>query len=199
MKRVVMLLVLVLCIVFTGAVFAQDEGAAEDPKENACYTGGDLEGKCDWPTDAEDEWAWECGYYYAGFMSGKFNETPEWCDILFAEVEEGVAPVNLCITVDSGAGRDALLFHEVKVTGYANQPGNSTLYSFYTRVVADPCDDDFAMTGIESQWMQTPGYIEYEDALVMCEAALGTEFVDAFQIEHKDLPAFNFVCHELLK
>jgi hypothetical protein len=199
MKRVLMLLVLALSVAFTGAVFAQENGTAEDPKENACYAGGDLEGKCDWPTDAEDEWAWECGYYYAGFMSGKFNETPEWCSVLFATVEEGVAPVNLCIAIESAPARDAFFFHEVKVTGYANQPGNSTLYSYFTRVTADPCDDNFAVTGVDSQWMQTPGYIAYDEALEMCEAALGTEFVDAFQIEHKDLPNFNFVCYEAVK
>ena len=198
MKRVVMLLVLALCMVFTGAAFAQDEGTAEDPKENACYAGGDLEGKCDWPTDAEDEWAWECGFYYAGFMNGKFNETPERCDILFAKVEgEVVAPVDLCIPVSSGPER-AMYFNEVKVTGYANQPGNSTLYAYFGRGAAEPCDDSFAVD-FDSQWLQTPAYIEYEDALTMCEAALGTEFVDAFQIAHEALPNFNFVCYELLK
>ena len=196
MKRVVMLLV--LCIAVTGAVFAQDEGAAEDPKENACYTGGDLEGKCDWPTDAEDEWAWECGFYYAGFMNGKFDETPERCDVLFAKVDGAVvAPVSLCIPLESGPAR-AIYFNEVKISGYANQPGNSTLYAHYTRDAGEPCDENSALE-LVSQWMQTPDEIESKDALAMCEAALDTEFVDAFPIAHKDLPNFNFVCYELLK
>ena len=91
-----------------------------------------------------------------------------------------------------------MYFNEVKVSGYANQPGNSTLYAYYTRDVVAPCDDSFAVD-FDSQWLQTPAYIEYEDALTMCEAALGTEFVDAFQIAHEALPNFNFVCYELLK
>lgn len=196
MKRVVMLLMLMMSIVFTGAVFAQDTDA-EDPKENACYTGGDLEGKCDWPTEAEDEWAWECGYYYAGFMSGKFSETPERCDILFATVEEGVAPVDLCIRIEMGAdGRDAFPFSEVKLTGYANQPGNATLYTYLTRIAIDPCDDNFAMKYIVSQWMQTPTDLDFPEAFDICEAALGTVNVGVIPITHKSLPNFNFVCYE---
>lgn len=198
MKRAVMLLVLILSLVFTGVVFAQDTDMVEDPKENACYAGGDLEGKCDWPTEAEDEWAWECGFYYAGFMNGKFNETPEWCSVLFATIEEGVAPVDLCISMALGSPvKDAIYFHEVKLTGYANQPGNSTVYANPGRVMVDPCDDNFAVN-IKSQWMQTADHIEYEEELDMCEVALGTEFVNSFPIEHKTLPGFNFVCFENL-
>jgi hypothetical protein len=44
---------------------------AEDPSENACYAGGLLAGKCDWPTEAEDEWAWNCGWYIAQAIGGK--------------------------------------------------------------------------------------------------------------------------------
>ncbi|MCU0476314.1 MAG: hypothetical protein MUC99_09420 [Anaerolineae bacterium] len=77
-------IVLVLALVsLTSAALAADD-TTEDPRENACYAGGTLEGKCDWPTDAEDEWAWNCGWYLAAYENGRASadSLPETCKIL---------------------------------------------------------------------------------------------------------------------
>jgi len=74
------------------AVVAQDES----PAENACYAGGEMEGKCDWPTEEETEWAWNCGWYYAAVQSAEvsLSQIPETCSILFGSVDLGCIAVN---------------------------------------------------------------------------------------------------------
>lgn len=82
MKRIVRLLVLVMALLaLTLASAAQDENTGESPDDNACYAGGSLDGKCDWPTDAEDEWAWTCGWYIARIERGVIPEhdIPKGC------------------------------------------------------------------------------------------------------------------------
>lgn len=73
--RVCMLLVCL--ILFALPVLATEESAAD----NACYEGGSLAGKCDWPTEAENEWAWTCGWYIARAEQGVIapGEVPSWC------------------------------------------------------------------------------------------------------------------------
>lgn len=69
MKRIsVLVLLLIALLGVTVFVLAQ-----EDPSENACYAGGVWENKCDWPTDAEDAWAWNCGWYLARLVDGRIN------------------------------------------------------------------------------------------------------------------------------
>jgi hypothetical protein len=74
-----MLLMALLALTLASA--AQDENTGESPEDNACYAGGSLDGKCDWPTDAEDEWAWTCGWYIARVESGVIPEhdIPKGC------------------------------------------------------------------------------------------------------------------------
>lgn len=89
MKRLITLFALVLTLMsMTVLAAAQDEPVAtEDPTENACYDGGLLEGKCDWPTDAEDEWAWNCGWHLASVLSRRstVEQFPADCGF-FAEL-----------------------------------------------------------------------------------------------------------------
>jgi len=76
-----------LCLLFglTLADPAQD-GLTGSPEDNACNAGGSLEGKCDWPTEAEDQWAWTCGWYIARVDTGEFtvNDVPAWCNYFVA-------------------------------------------------------------------------------------------------------------------
>jgi hypothetical protein len=67
-------------------ISAAQEHASGSPEDNACNAGGSLEGKCDWPTDAEDDWAWDCGWYIARVDTGEFtiNDVPEWCNYFAA-------------------------------------------------------------------------------------------------------------------
>jgi hypothetical protein len=71
-KRFLTLFVLVAALSVASVALAQST-PAEDPKDNACYAGGAWEGKCDWPTEAEDEWAWNCGWYYARVIDGRIG------------------------------------------------------------------------------------------------------------------------------
>lgn len=63
----VLFLLSLMVLTLTSVMLVQ----AEDPGENACYAGGLLAGKCDWPTEAEDEWAWNCGWYIAQAIGGR--------------------------------------------------------------------------------------------------------------------------------
>lgn len=76
-----------MCLLFGSTLFsAAQENLSGSPEDNACFTGGSLDGKCDWPTDAEDEWAWECGWYIARVDTGEFtvNDVPPWCNYFTA-------------------------------------------------------------------------------------------------------------------
>lgn len=86
MRKILLSFVVMLWLIWGSMALAQPP--AEDPTENICYTGGLWEGKCDWPTDAEDEWAWTCGYYYAAAFRGAIprEQLPSWCGTLTAEV-----------------------------------------------------------------------------------------------------------------
>jgi hypothetical protein len=66
---------------------AQTAVPTESPLDNACYTGGSMEGKCDWPTQDEEDWAWNCGWYVARYDQGLFtpNQVPEWCNFFFLD------------------------------------------------------------------------------------------------------------------
>jgi hypothetical protein len=84
MKRLMFpLFVLVATLSVAGIALAQST-PAEDPKDNVCYAGGVWESRCDWPTDAEDEWAWNCGWYYARVLDGRIGaeEAPSTCKLL---------------------------------------------------------------------------------------------------------------------
>lgn len=90
-KRLAILAIALVMVVFSAAAQA-DNGKPNDPAvnpdANACYTGGSLAGKCDWPTEAEDEWAWNCGWYVIRAEAGILNSIPETCGELEAQIDE---------------------------------------------------------------------------------------------------------------
>jgi hypothetical protein len=122
MKRMLMtLFVLVAALSMASVTLAQSE-PAEDPKENACYAGGAWEGKCDWPTDAEDEWAWTCGWHYARLIDGRISadQYPEACGeqvSLLACLDDDVFYDQLCVYSDGSFG--VILPAEVEGFGFA--------------------------------------------------------------------------------
>lgn len=193
MRRLLVVLIVMLGLTVVGVVSAQDDGEqVEDPTENACYEGGALEGKCDWPTDAEDEWAWACGWYYAAFIGGRIDSAPEWCDILFSKIEPGEPGESLypiCAYVNDPQ------YYSVMLHYGPNQAGNSTLYGGVSRIALEPCDPSFE-SSVKSLWVQTPEPIGYTEALQMCADYFQTDEVNASQIDHPKLENFNFVCFE---
>lgn len=112
-----LLALLYLVFGLTLASTAQQAGGEGQPEENACYTGGSLEGKCDWPTDAEDEWAWDCGWYIARVDTGEFtgNDVPEWCNYF-------AAPRVVCYDSSMPGQRDFVL------SGALNTVSNASGY-----------------------------------------------------------------------
>lgn len=74
-KLFVFMLIIAACFGEISA-FAQ----ADTAESNACDAGGVWEGKCDWPTEAEREWAWTCGWYVARYEAGIITEVPVWCN-----------------------------------------------------------------------------------------------------------------------
>jgi hypothetical protein len=84
MKRIFLLLL--VSVFISSWVIAQtdDQGNRNDPtvneRANACYEGGNMEGKCD------TEWEWTCGWYMIRYDYGLFSrETiPASCATLLA-------------------------------------------------------------------------------------------------------------------
>jgi hypothetical protein len=171
--------ILMLSVLMMGVISVSQaqsgSGAKEDPAENACYAGGALEGKCDWPTEAESEWAWNCGYYYAQYQRGLISasQAPSWCGSMFPALW-----LNTCIAV----GPDS-----VRLVGDPNVPGNASYYP------SPDCSG--AASSLTLIWMQTSAYVSYERALELCsEANSSTSWDDAYQISGSTLSGFNFIC-----
>lgn len=76
MRKIVLIVLLIMTAITVSITFAQAETPAESSADNACFAGGLLEGKCDWPTEAETLWAWTCGWYIARAENG----VPTWCN-----------------------------------------------------------------------------------------------------------------------
>ncbi|MCU0464521.1 MAG: hypothetical protein MUF38_08105 [Anaerolineae bacterium] len=92
MKKVLSLLVLV--VLSAVVVLAQDDAGspnnpASNERANACYTGGSLEGKCDWPTEAETEWAWTCGWYIIRAEANPTSYVPATCNFFVEIIDDG--------------------------------------------------------------------------------------------------------------
>lgn len=89
-------LFLLLLLTSMGLVMAQ-EFVVED---NACLTGGVMEGKCDLLTDAEDDWAWTCGWYVQRYYTGEFtrDDVIDTCRGLIPvpPIPDSSAPVESC-------------------------------------------------------------------------------------------------------
>jgi hypothetical protein len=92
MKRVLITLFVLVAALSVASLTLAQSTPAETPTENACYAGGAWDGKCDWPTEAEDNWAWTCGWYYARVIDGRIGaaQAPETCK--FVAEEEPVDP-----------------------------------------------------------------------------------------------------------
>lgn len=116
--RLLWLITLVLLLAVSLMAVAQGT-TAESPEDNACYTGGSLEGKCDWPTEKEDEWAWDCGWYIARYDTGVFTlgQIPEWCNYFIATED-----VIETICYDSSLSGQP----DIMLTGPIDTPGNLT-------------------------------------------------------------------------
>jgi hypothetical protein len=94
MKRVLItVFVLVAALGVASITLAQSE-PAQTPTENACYAGGAWDGKCDWPTEAEDNWAWTCGWYYARVIDGRIGAAQAPATCKFVAEQEPVDPVD---------------------------------------------------------------------------------------------------------
>ena len=112
-----------LCLLFgLTLVSAAQDGASGSPEDNACNVGGSLEGKCDWPTDAEDQWAWTCGWYIARVDTGELtaNDVPDWCNYF-------AAPQIVCYDSSQPGQLDFVLSGSLNtaanVSGYASVDG----------------------------------------------------------------------------
>lgn len=194
MKRMALLIILLLSSIFVGVVSAQED--TEDPNENACYAGGDLEGKCGvFETEEEIEWAWNCGHYYAQYIGGTISleQAPDTCKLLFEKVE----PFALCLYLGGGKTRAIEAGEYLLIEGAPNITGNSTHYLYGLGRNTSPCDE-LVPSGINTIWMQTPSFVTYDAALASCaEADPSAEWNDAFQLEDPDLSGFNWFCAEL--
>lgn len=74
-------LVVLLLISALTLVLGQSDSSSAD---NACFTGGVMEGKCDLLTPEAREWAWMCGWYVARFYDGRLSadQVPSTCQNL---------------------------------------------------------------------------------------------------------------------
>lgn len=147
-----------LCLIFglTLASAAQQTNSEGRPEDNACYTGGSLEGKCDWPTDAEDEWAWDCGWYVARVDTGVFTvyDVPEWCNYF-------VAPRVICYDSFMPGQRDFIL------TGALNTVSNASGYlSLDGTCTGGVAQTETLVTGSNAL-----------DATATCQSLLGLNYV----------------------
>lgn len=194
MKRMTLWLVFVLALCLVSVVNAQDE--TEDPKQNACYDGGVLEGKCsNWDTEAEIEWAWNCGFYYSAYASGKISreETPETCHILFDTIPEVISEISLCIYLGGGETRVAEAGEYIWLQGSPNTAGNATLHFTKGRSTS-PCDS-IEPSSIPVIWMQSSAEVSYPDALALCQEADPSQtWNSANLLEAPELTNFNWYC-----
>lgn len=93
-RSILTILVMLFSVVLVSADGVDDQGNPNDPdvnnRANACYDGGDMEGKCDTP------WEWMCGWYVIRLDSQ--NEAsraafpPDCVNLLPAYIEYVAAP-----------------------------------------------------------------------------------------------------------
>lgn len=104
MKQIlrVILVGLSMMALFMSVAFA-DEPIEGSPEDNACNSGGQMEGKCD------SEWHWVCGYYMARFYSQSYDQggydtslVPDWCASLLPPAPEPAVPGSVCIVTVNG-------------------------------------------------------------------------------------------------
>lgn len=199
MKRLMTLFALVLTLLsMTVLTAAQDEPVTnEDPTENACYEGGLLEGKCDWPTDAEDEWAWNCGWHLASVLSRRstVDQFPADCGF-FTELyacavmlvpDELVGEIDL----EGFTGLDFRLIGPLNTVDNAEffLTNNQTCVGSLTQFVLDNLDLEQLtpeeLAALEAVFdILTFTILDAPDEMTafgMCESLYGTDFVVAIR------------------
>lgn len=79
-------LVVLVFVLSSLAVFAQENDPFTDENANACTEGGSMEGQCNRDLDnngtvdaSEVEWAWRCGWYIIRYEAGMINRVPSDC------------------------------------------------------------------------------------------------------------------------
>lgn len=103
MKRVFVPLFILLSFLAASITYAQEIPPPSEQTyiHNACLEGGFFEGKCDFPTEAEDEWAWACGFYYAMYKRGEITlaQAPDWCKFSIPARLPGAPGFELCVSL----------------------------------------------------------------------------------------------------
>lgn len=146
---------LFICLVLLAMPVLATEKTAAD---NACYEGGSLAGKCDWPTEAETEWAWTCGWYIARAENGAFaaSDVPSWCGYQSTTVVDNDG----CIEV---VGSN---YPDLRLIGALNTPNNAHFYM---------SNDGTCQTVHQTITIVTA--IDIHDAQNSCIALLGVGYV----------------------
>lgn len=152
-----------LCLLFGLTLASAAQTVEGSPEDNACYTGGSLEGRCDWPTDAEDAWAWHCGWYIARVDIGVFtvNDVPAWCNYF-------VAPQIVCYDSADPGQVDFIL------SAALNTASNASGYSSV----------DGSCSGSVSQTDTIVTAVTALDAAAVCESLLGPSYANATSLRN---------------
>lgn len=93
MKLKTLVILVLTALLGVVSLAAAQTPADEDPTQNICYDGGLWEGKCNWPTEAETEWAWTCGWHLAQSIAGRIpaSAVPSYCPSLVSVIA-GITP-----------------------------------------------------------------------------------------------------------
>jgi hypothetical protein len=173
-----------LLLVFALPFLAQEQ-QTEEPEpytreDNECYEGGMMEGRCNQDMDgdgivsqAEIDWAWNCGWYIARYNDGVFSlgQVPSWCLVLLPRPVEhsvnpttGLAPVNCTVAVVSGVS-GTWCFQGIVLTADFNSDG--TIDQIYYVVPAgDPCPPmSVAVTQVANFISPIGPWLSYENGI----------------------------------
>ncbi len=153
-------LLLILALLLVSLSVASAAWAEDDP--NACLTGGSLEGKCDLPTDAQDAWAWTCGYYVGLYDNKEISrdQIPDWCYY----PEPGLLVSNNCLKY---------LMFDVALIGPINTYEN---FGFYASTDGT-CSGGVVNTETVVQTATEP------EAMTLCQTLLGTPYIYLVPLE----------------
>ncbi len=90
--------VLTILLLIITSVVILTPASAQDADDNACYTGGAMEGKC------TSDWHWICGWYVdnwldkGGWSAYPPTDFPDWCDpISLLPPRPSVDPITLVV------------------------------------------------------------------------------------------------------
>ncbi|MCS6835841.1 MAG: hypothetical protein NZ750_07470 [Anaerolineae bacterium] len=117
------LLILVVAIAALAALaIAETPAPTPDPKDNACYPGGSMDGRC------EDDNHWNAGWYYARWEQGKIKR--EDFPVMYIWVLPPLLePAEQAQGSSSGICYPFELFDSLLYTGPANTLGNFIYYA----------------------------------------------------------------------